>query len=216
MDCWVYVFTDGTHYKIGHGNVDARLRAGQTWSPLGLKEICRIRCEDGEVLERRIHNRYQHRRINQGGTEWFALNESELKELLSYEECKSAFDWAEAAAIRQIPRQHISQTGTHRKSLLDGPRRSLHPSNKPLLVAVRRKHEVSCEDVLREERQADCNGGEQLAEHPAARTDFDEEWQAVPPRQLRIGFSDSSSRSTSAEGHSERQSQAAAANSVGM
>ena len=132
----VYVITDGRYYKIGRGNANERLRQGQTWSATGLSLVCCIHCEDSVVLERRLHTKYQHRLLFGGGTEWFALTESEVKELVNYGGSESQIDWAEIAAVRQIPREQPSKTGTYREGLLVTSRRGVPPANQLVLVSV--------------------------------------------------------------------------------
>lgn len=186
---WVYVFFNGYDaYKIGTGNVVDRWRQGKTWNAKPLIEVCRIQCECGHVLEARLHARYQHRRTEGDGQEWFYLSVFDLQELKSYENSTSAFDWQQADPIRSIHGIERCEAGANRESVLDTPIRGLHSNNQPVLVAVSREHEVRNETVLRTERKEDRHGNQQLFEHQAKRVGANKRRKAVSPLQLYFGF----------------------------
>lgn len=186
---WVYVFFNGYDaYKIGTGNVVDRWRQGKTWNAKPLVEVCRIQCECGNVLEAQLHARYQHRRTEGDGQEWFYLSVGDLQELRSYENSTSPFDWQQAAPIRQIHGQQRCEAGANRESVLDTPIRGLHTNNQPVLVAVSREYEVSNEAVLRNKGEENRDGNKQLSQHQATGTRATKRRRSVSPLQLQFGF----------------------------
>jgi hypothetical protein len=65
---------DTGHYKIGHSrNPRARIREFNT--PLPIKFICAIECENAVQLEAELHVRFSARRMR---AEWFALSDEDV------------------------------------------------------------------------------------------------------------------------------------------
>jgi len=75
---YVYIVTDGSHYKIGitSGDVSRRLAQLQTGNPRRLRIVKVIGSDDPARTEHTLHVMLQHRR---GHGEWFKLSPSELE-----------------------------------------------------------------------------------------------------------------------------------------
>lgn len=90
----VYLISDESgRVKIGVSNdIDGRLRSLQTANPEKLTLLAT--CHGGEALEKRLHERYEDRRLER---EWFKLKRGVVGDLILEIEAKSGYpeiDWA--------------------------------------------------------------------------------------------------------------------------
>lgn len=81
----VYLFRQlGTNYvKIGMTSLsscDERFQAFKTYSPLGAEIVGTIRTKNALKLERHLHKKYAHKRLN---GEFFALDNNDIESILS-------------------------------------------------------------------------------------------------------------------------------------
>ena len=61
-------------------DVQSRLMSMQTYSPMGCSLLFTILCEDASLIEKKLHKKYEHKRLN---GEFFKLSEIEIAQIRS-------------------------------------------------------------------------------------------------------------------------------------
>jgi hypothetical protein len=150
----VYIVKErGTeYYKIGFTSKSVpRVSGNQTGNP---RKLILITMLDGDDrLEAYLHRKFNHLRIDEGGTEWFKLNDqiiSELKEDYHGEHTEhssptirnSAFDVRSLCRGQQYIAKSKRETIPRSKKAFD------NPVNKHTVIVGGRKHKECLQVVL--------------------------------------------------------------------
>lgn len=165
---FVYIISDGEYYKIGFttGEVQKRVLSLQTGCSSSLSIIKAIETEYPDVLEKELHRRFHHKWIR---GEWFDLSKDDLNGIddlgkVTYgDDQDSSSDFRRSAFdVRPLSGRQFNTTPGSRETI--SRQRTAFDSSRsqPLLDAVCRKHEECVQTILREERQDDCVGDQQL------------------------------------------------------
>lgn len=208
---FVYIISDGEYYKIGFttGEIQKRVLSLQTGCSSSLLVIKAIETEYPDVLEKELHRRFHHKWIR---GEWFDLSKDDLNGIdelgkVTYgDDQDSSSDFRRSAFdVRPLSGRQFNTTAGSRETI-SRPRTAFDSSrSQPLLDAVCRKHEECVQTILREERQDDSVGDQQLHDDRTLRHSDHGGWRADTVYRLWGEDYGSQKRGSTRKRHSKQQ-----------